>query len=251
VTEVERAAAILADARPAVVFTGAGVSTESGLPDFRSPGGLWAGVDPMDVASLTAFRRRPQAFFEFYRTRLAHLAQARPNPAHAALAAMEAAGITGVIITQNVDGLHQAAGSRAVIEIHGNLHEAACPGCAWTGPIAVITDALACHATPICPACGRPVKPNVVLFEELLPVEAYRRARAVCARARALLVVGSSLQVTPAAWLPQIVHDSGGSVVIINDEPTPFDGAAAVVLRGQAGTLVPELARTAMGLFRS
>jgi NAD-dependent deacetylase len=248
--DIGRAAGILANARPAVVFTGAGVSTESGLPDFRSPGGLWAGVDPMEVASLTAFRRRPQAFFEFYRARLAHLAQARPNPAHVALAAMEAQGITGVIITQNVDGLHQAAGSRAVIEIHGNLHEAACPDCEWTGPIAVITDALARKATPACPACGSPVKPNVVLFEELLPVGAYHRARAVCARARALLVVGSSLQVTPAAWLPQIVHDSGGSVVIINDEPTPFDGMAAVVLRGQSGTLLPDLAVAAIMLSR-
>jgi NAD-dependent deacetylase len=249
--DIGRAAGILADARPAVVFTGAGVSTESGLPDFRSPGGLWAGVDPMEVASLTAFRRRPQVFFEFYRTRLAHLAQARPNPAHVALAAMEAQGITGAIITQNVDGLHQAAGSRAVIELHGSLRDAACPDCEWTGPIAVITDALARDVTPACPACGRPVKPNVVLFEELLPAGAYRRARASCRRARALLVVGSSLQVTPAAWLPEIVHDSGGSVVIINDEPTPFDGIAAVVLRGQAGTLVPAVAAAASTLFRS
>ncbi|MGH2349394.1 MAG: SIR2 family NAD-dependent protein deacylase [bacterium] len=244
--DIAAAAAILTRRRPAVVFTGAGISTESGLPDFRSLGGLWEGVDPMEVASLSAFRRGPQVFFEFYRTRLAHLAGARPNPAHVALADLEARGITGVIITQNVDGLHQAAGSRAVIELHGNLREAACPDCGWTGPITVITDALAGDATPACPACGGPVKPNVVLFEELLPADAYRRAEAACRRTRALLVVGSSLQVTPAAWLPQIVLESGGSVVIINAEPTAFDADAAVVLRGQAGTLLPELAAAAM-----
>jgi len=244
-SEIERAAAILRRARPAVVFTGAGISTESGLPDFRSPGGLWAGVDPMEVASLSAFRRRPDAFFEFYRTRLGHLARARPNPAHAALAEMEAQGLTGVIITQNVDGLHQAAGSARVIELHGSLREAACPDCGWIGPIAVITDALARGVAPACPACARTVKPNVVLFEELLPAPAYAQAEAACRRARALLVVGSSLQVTPAAWLPTIVREAGGSVVIINAEPTPFDAEAAVVLRGQAGTLLPELAAAA------
>ncbi|HEV8352849.1 MAG TPA: NAD-dependent deacylase [bacterium] len=250
-TEVERAAAILNAARPAVVFTGAGISTESGLPDFRSAGGLWTGVDPMEVASLSAFRRHPEAFFEFYRTRLAHLAQARPNRAHVALAGMEARGLTGVIITQNVDGLHQAAGSAQVIELHGNLREAACPDCGWIGPIAVITDALAGGVEPACPVCTRTVKPNVVLFEELLPAGAYARAQAACRRARALLVVGSSLQVTPAAALPPMVREAGGSVVIINAEPTPYDADAAVVLRGQAGTLLPELAAAAGRLGRN
>ncbi|HLE78534.1 MAG TPA: NAD-dependent deacylase [bacterium] len=244
--DLERAAALLDRARPAAVFTGAGISTESGLPDFRSAGGLWAGVDPMDVASLSAFRRRPAAFYEFYRTRLGALAQAQPNPAHLALAAMESAGMAGPVITQNVDGLHQAAGSRDVVELHGNLREAACPDCGWVGPIAVITVAITAKTVPQCPACRRPVKPNVVLFEELLPAAAYEQAERICRRARALLVVGSSLQVTPAAWLPELVLESGGSVVIINDAPTPADARAAVVLRGRAGALVPELAAAMM-----
>ncbi len=241
-TDVEQAAALLRRARPVVVFTGAGVSTESGLPDFRSAGGLWAGIDPMAVASLTAFRHNPAAFYEFYRSRLAHLTGARPNAAHRALAVLEARSVVSTVITQNVDGLHQAAGSRAVIELHGNLREAACPDCGWTGPVTVITEAVARGVIPACAACGRPVKPNVVLFEELLPVDAHRQAELACRRAKALLVVGSSLQVTPAAWLPQIVRGHGGVVLIINDEPTAFDRAAVVVLRGKAGTLLPQVA---------
>lgn len=241
-TDLDRAAAILDRSRPVAVFTGAGISTESGLPDFRSPGGLWASVDPMEVASLSAFRRRPQVFYEFYRTRLAALAQAQPNAAHRAIAAMESSGVVGTVITQNVDGLHQAAGSREVVELHGNLREAACPSCGWIGPVAVITAALAEGMMPYCPTCGRPVKPNVVLFEELLPVAAYEKAERICRTARTLLVVGSSLQVTPAARLPQVVADHGGAVVILNDEPTPFDDVAAVVLRGRAGLLLPDLA---------
>jgi NAD-dependent deacetylase len=246
VSDIERAAAVLHRSRPVAVFTGAGVSTESGLPDFRSPGGLWAGGDPMEVASLSAFRRRPRVFYEFYRTRLAHLADARPNAAHEALAELQAAGLVGPIITQNVDGLHQAAGSKEVIELHGNLREAACPDCGWTGSVAIITEALAHGVAPVCPDCGHPVKPNVVLFEELLPADAYRRAEVVCRGAGALLVVGSSLQVTPAAWLPEIVRDHGGTVLIINDEPTAFDHLATVLLRGKAGALLPQVAAAAL-----
>lgn len=244
---VDLAAVILTRARPVVALTGAGISTESGLPDFRSARGVWAGIDPMDVASLSAFRRRPQAFYDFYRTRLAHLAGARPNPAHLALALLEARGIVGTVITQNVDGLHQAAGSREVIELHGNLREAACLDCGWTGPIAIVTDALSRGVAPTCPACGGAVKPNVILFEELLPADAVRQAESACRRARALLVVGSSLQVTPAAWLPQLVREGGGAIVIINDEPTPFDEDAAVVLRGRAGALLSEVAAAVPG----
>lgn len=240
--DLDRAAAILDQARPVAVFTGAGISTESGLPDFRSPGGLWAGVDPMEVASLSAFRRRPRAFYEFYRTRLAALGDAQPNAAHRALAAMEASGIVGPVITQNVDGLHQAAGSREVVELHGNLREAACPVCGWVGPIALITDALADGTMPACPVCGRAVKPNVVLFEELLPAAAYETAERICRTSRALLVVGSSLLVTPAAWLPGLVLESGGALVILNDERTPMDARATVLLRGRAGVVLPALA---------
>ena len=243
--EIERAAHLLGKARRGVALTGAGISTESGLPDFRSPHGLWADVDPLEVATLTAFRRDPARFYAFYRTRLMMLAGARPNPAHHALADLEAGGVLAAVVTQNVDGLHQAAGSRRVIELHGNLREAACPDCGWVGPIDVVTEALDGGRLPACAQCGHGVKPNVVLFEELLPLAAYHEAEAACASADLLLVVGSTLAVTPAAWLPQVARRHGAPVIIVNDEPTPLDDLA-VVLRGRAGQILPALAeRTA------
>jgi NAD-dependent deacetylase len=238
---IAQAASALAASPFSIALTGAGLSTESGLPDFRSPGGLWGEYDPMEVATLSAFRRTPEKFFDFYRQRLARLVAAAPNAGHQALAQLEASGRLGAIITQNVDGLHQAAGSRQVIELHGNLREAACPQCQWTGPIRLITEALEAGTLPACPQCGARVKPNVVLFEELLPQEAYQQAEDACRRAGALLVVGSSLQVTPAAWLPQVAHQHGARVIIVNDEPTPLDHIAHIVLRGRAGAILPPL----------
>ena len=244
-SDLETAAGLLAGARRGVALTGAGISTESGLPDFRSPHGLWADVDPLEVATLTAFRRDPARFYAFYRTRLTMLAGARPNPAHHALADLEAGGVLAAVVTQNVDGLHQAAGSRRVIELHGNLREAACPDCGWVGPIDVVTEALDGGRLPACAQCGHGVKPNVVLFEELLPLAAYHEAEAACASADLLLIVGSTLAVTPAAWLPQVARRHGAPIIIVNDEPTPLDDLA-VVLRGRAGQILTALAeRTA------
>jgi NAD-dependent deacetylase len=237
---LRRAASYLARSRRTVALTGAGISTESGLPDFRSGDGLWAGVDPMEVASLTAFRRRPDVFYRFYRTRLARLADAQPNAAHRALVTLEQNGLVSVI-TQNVDGLHQRAGSRKVIELHGNLREAACPACGWRGPIALIVEALDHDTLPACPTCGNRPKPNVILFEEPLPAEAYQEAEHSVRSAEALLVVGSSLQVTPAAWLPDAARASGAAVLIVNDTPTALDDVADVVLRGRAGQVLPDL----------
>ena len=238
---IAQAASALAASPFSIALTGAGMSTESGLPDFRSPGGLWGEDDPVEVATLTAFRRTPEKFYDFYQRRLARLAAAAPNVGHQALAELEASGRLGAIITQNVDGLHQAAGSRQVIELHGNLREAACPQCQWTGSIRLITEALGAGTVPACPRCAARVKPNVVLFEELLPQAAYRQAEDACRRAAVLLVVGSSLQVTPAAWLPQVARQHGATVIIVNDEPTPFDHVAQFVLRGRAGAILPPL----------
>lgn len=240
---IDGAASIVIRAQAVVALTGAGISTESGLPDFRSPGGLWAGVDPLEVATLSAFRRAPQKFYDFYRTRLQMLAGAAPNPAHRALAELEAKGKLRAVVTQNVDGLHQAAGSRRVIELHGNLREAACPACRWVGPISVITDALNRRELPTCPICDSHLKPNVVLFEELLPEDTYLAAEDACRHADVLLVVGSSLQVTPAAWLPQLARRHGAALIIVNDSPTPMDATADVVVRGRVGTLLPDLVR--------
>ncbi len=241
------AAVLLSQAKSIVALTGAGISTESGLPDFRSPGGLWAEYDPLEVATLTAFRESPQRFYEFYRQRLGVLASARSNDAHRALARWELQGALQSVITQNIDGLHQAAGSRRVIELHGNLREAICLDCGWVGPIAAIVDALEQGLLPYCDVCHAPLKPNVVLFEEMLPEAAYHAAEAECRRTEALLVVGSSLQVTPAAWLPEVARRHGAALIIVNDEPTPLDSLADVVLRGRAGHVVPALVRAVVG----
>ncbi len=243
---VTQAAAVLARATSVAALTGAGMSTESGLPDFRSPGGLWAEFDPRDIATLSAFHRTPGRFYEFYRKRLALLATAAPNPGHRALARLEAEGRLVAVITQNVDGLHQAAGSSRVIELHGNLREAACLECHWTGPISMAAEALDRGELPVCSRCSSRVKPNVVLFEELLPESAYQDAQDVCEHVDALLVVGSSSQVTPAAWLPGVAHERGVPVIIVNDEPTPLDHLARVILRGRAGIILPAIVQAAL-----
>jgi NAD-dependent deacetylase len=236
------AVARLRAARAAVAFTGAGISTASGLPDFRSPQGLWATVDPATVASRSAFERDPRRFYRFYRERLDQLRHAAPNAAHRALAALERAGRLRGVITQNVDGLHQAAGSRRVVELHGNLREAVCPRCGALWPIAVVVEALAQDRLPLCGRCGAVLKPNVVLFEDLLPVGAWQEAVALARTADVMLVVGSSLQVTPAASLPRDTLDAGGALIIVNREPTPYDHRAAVVLHDDAARVLPLLA---------
>ena len=239
---IERAAGILGAGRRNVALTGAGVSTESGLPDFRSPGGLWASIDPATVASLSAFRRDPGAFYAFYRTRLSHLAGAAPNPAHRGLARLEAAGILQLLITQNVDGLHQQAGSREVVEVHGNLRECRCAGCGAVRPIAEMTRGVESGTLPRCAECGGLLRPNVVLFEELLPAAAYERAEAACRDCDVLLVVGSSLEVYPVAALPDLAVRSGARLVIVNRDPTPCDAMAEVVVRGNAAAALPAMA---------
>ena len=241
-TDVLRAARILRRSRATVVLTGAGVSTESGLPDFRSPGGLWTGVDPSRVASLSAFRRDPVAFYAFYRTRLEALRHAAPNSAHRAIARLEAIGVVQMIITQNVDGLHQQAGSRDVVEVHGNLREARCVGCGLLSPIVEMAARVEAGEVPRCVQCGGLLRPNVVLFEEMLPQAAYDRAEDACRTCTALVVVGSSLEVYPVAALPDLAVQRGARLLIVNREATPYDAVASLVLHGEAGTVLPHLA---------
>lgn len=230
----------------AVILTGAGASTESGLPDFRSSSGLWQGVDPLEVASIQALRRDPARFYEFYKGRLAKLGEAKPNPVHAVLASLEGEGFVKAVITQNVDGLHQAAGSRRVIEVHGNLCEATCTRCRGRHPIKFLADQLETPgALPRCPDCLGLLRPAVVLFGEPLPSEAFADAVAETRRADFFLVVGSSLQVAPVNMLPSLALEHGASLAIINLEATPFDYAASAVLRDVAGEV---LAKVAAGL---
>jgi NAD-dependent deacetylase len=242
---VERAAALLRGGRLNVALTGAGVSTESGLPDFRSKDGLWARTDPVRVASASAFQRDPAAFYEFYQTRLATLAGAVPNAAHRALARLEALGVLHLLVTQNVDGLHQQAGSRQVVEVHGNLREARCAGCGAVLPIAAMAGPLRAGMVPRCGHCRGLLRPNVVLFEELLPAAAYEQAETACRECDVLLVVGSSLEVHPVAGLPALAVRGGARLAIVNREPTPCDGLAEVVVRGDAGTVLSQIVRFA------
>jgi NAD-dependent deacetylase len=231
-----RLAELIRERQPCVAFTGAGVSTESGIPDFRSAGGIWDEYDPAEVASIDGFRRDPARVWEFYARRLAVLDEAEPNDAHRALARLEEIGLVRAVVTQNVDGLHQRAGSREVVEVHGSVRGAVCLVCGRRESFERVLELL---PLPRC-ACGAVLKPGVVLFGELLPLDAFERASDLARGAKLLLVVGSSLEVHPAAGLPLETLLGGGSVAIVNRDPTPLDSRAAVRVGGSAGEALRE-----------
>jgi NAD-dependent deacetylase len=241
---VERLAELFPEHRPCVVLTGAGISTESGIPDFRSAEGIWARYDPFEVAHIDALRRDPVRVWEFYARRLEALAKAEPNDGHRAIAELEERGWIRAVVTQNVDGLHQRAGSREVVEVHGSLREAECSGCALRVPMA---DAIASLPLPACPECGEVLKPGVVMFGELLPVEAIEQAQQLAAEAGLLLVVGSSLEVHPVAALPGEALAAGGALAIVNRGETPWNSRAELVLDAEAGETLRRLA-SALGI---
>ena len=227
--------------QPCVVLTGAGVSTESGIPDFRSPDGLWAEFDPLDYASLASFRRDPVRIWDFYARRFAFLAEAEPNDAHNALARLEALGLVEAVVTQNIDLLHERAGSREVVEVHGSIRRAVCLACGAAEPLSRVLEQLARAPAPLCPSCGSVLKPDVVFFGELLPQAAMARAVELAGRARLLVVVGSSLEVHPVAGLPFETLRAGGALAIVNRGPTPLDAHADVRLDGSAGAILREV----------
>jgi NAD-dependent deacetylase len=235
---VARLAELFERRRPCVVLTGAGVSTESGIPDFRSEEGIWARYDPFEVAHIDAFRRDPARVWEFYALRLDALAQAQPNDGHHALAELEGSGWIRAVVTQNVDGLHRAAGSQAVVEVHGSLREADCVHCGVRVPM---SEALAELPLPACPECGEVLKPGVVMFGELLPADAIERAQQLAAEAGLLLAVGSSLEVHPVAALPGDTLAAGGALAIVNRGSTPWDSRAELVIDAGAGATLRAL----------
>lgn len=235
-----QAAALLRRSSSAVAFTGAGISEESGLPTYRGEGGLWTRFDPYKVASIQEFRRDPSVYWSYSLTH--RRIGAEPNAAHRALVELEKAGRLRAVITQNTDGLHQKAGSGEVIELHGSSSAVVCLDCDARYPRTEIDALNRQHCPPPCPSCGGPyLKPTVVLFGEPLPVQALARAEALARQADLMLVVGSSLQVYPAAGIPRLSRDSGGELVIVNAEPTPFDSWARAVLHGKAGDILPRL----------
>jgi NAD-dependent deacetylase len=229
-----RLAELIRAADSAVALTGAGISVPSGIPDFRSPGtGLWANVDPMEVAHIDAFRRDPEHFWEFYGQRFQTLEDKRPNPAHEALAELEHAGLLDAVITQNIDRLHARAGSRELIEVHGTIAHSSCLSCRVSYELADVRVRLAADpgGVPRC-ECGEPLKPDVVLFGEFLPADALMRAEQLAAAADLMLCIGSSLEVYPVAQLPATTLASGGRIAILTQSQTPYDSRAAIRMDG-------------------
>lgn len=243
---VQSAVELIRRATSMVVLTGAGISTHSGIPDFRSPNsGLWEKYNPAEVASLYGFRHHPEHFYDWIQPLARTILNAQPNVAHLALAAMEQRGYLKSIITQNIDMLHSRAGSGTVYELHGHLREATCIHCFETYPAdPYLLRALETRAIPRCEKCGHALKPNVILFGEQLPAQALIAARRESRQCDVMLVVGSSLEVYPAAELPVLASQSGAAVIIINLTETPVDSLAQVVIRADAVDILPEIVRT-------
>lgn len=242
---IDRAIELLSRARHVVALTGAGISTPSGIPDYRTPQfGLWEkALDMMEVASITGFRRRPQTFYEWLRPLLQVIRQATPNPAHLALAQLEAAGRLQAIITQNIDLLHGAAGSKTLYELHGHLRELVCATCHYVMPAdAALETFMTTGQIPRCARCRHVMKPSVVLFGELLPWKAMKSAQAHSRAADLMIVAGSSLEVAPAGDLPEVALENGARLIIINYLATHLDDQADVVIRADVAEVLPRLA---------
>lgn len=240
---VQELAKLLQQASYAVALTGAGVSTESGIPDFRSPeSGMWQQVDPFKVASIEGFRKDPQSFYEFWSWRFAKLTEAKPNVTHIALAELERKGILKALITQNIDNLHHQAGSKKIYEVHGNYTRGLCIECHKRYEITALFEKVKQSKVPYCDDCYGLLKPDVVLFGELLPVDFYESVAEV-KRADLLLVLGTSLEVYPVAELVPQAKRSGAKIVILNREPTPFDGVADLAIHSQLGPAMELLRR--------
>ncbi len=228
-TAAERLAELLGQSSSTVALTGAGISVPSGIPDFRSPGtGIWENVDPMEVATIDAFRADPQRFWSFYRPRFAALGQKLPNPAHEALVELESRGMLEGVITQNVDRLHRKAGTRRLVEVHGSIETSSCTSCEASWSLDDIEGTFDEDGVAVCSLCQGYVKPDVVLFGEMLPEGAMQEAQELAAGAELMLCVGSSLEVYPVAALPELTLAAGGKLAIVTQGPTPYDSRADV-----------------------
>jgi NAD-dependent deacetylase len=241
--QLEKVSELIKNSKFTVCLTGAGVSTASGIPDFRTPGkGLWSKVNPIEVTSIQAFQENAARFYQFYRPRIEELDSVSPNPAHNALAKLEQAGYLNFLITQNIDNLHQKAGSKNVLEIHGNLSQAICHRCGKRISSQLLLKKIEENEDniPYC-QCGGIFKPDVVLFGEMLSNldEAIDKA----SKAELFLAVGSSLQVSPANLLPEYSLSQKGELVIINYMKTHLDKAAAVTVHQDAGLFLTELCK--------
>jgi len=221
-----------------LVFTGAGISAESGIPTFRGPGGLWEKYDPEKVATIDAFRRDPSLYWRFFlEVRLPILKRVKPNPAHYAVAQLQKNGWVSAVVTQNIDGLHQAAGAESVLELHGSTRRFLCTECTFRCGLEQVEGLLEKNLPPLCPQCGAVVRPDVVLFGEMLQGDVLSAAIEAARKSSIALSVGSSLVVYPAAFVPQHAE----SIAVVNLEPTPLDGMAVAVIREKASIVLPRL----------
>jgi NAD-dependent deacetylase len=240
--KIEYAAELICRSQHMIALTGAGESTASGIPDFRSPeSGLWEKANPMLVASIWAFRLNPKTFYDWIRPLAKTLLEATPNGAHVALTELEAMGYLKAIITQNIDNLHQRSGSRRVLELHGHMREATCIRCYRGVPVdAAMKELFLSGKVPHC-ECGGVLKPNVILFGEQLPVRVLNQAMAEARRSDLILVAGSSLEVTPAAEIPFVAVESGAKAIVVNFQRTYFDKRADVVIHGNVAEVLPAI----------
>jgi NAD-dependent deacetylase len=247
-TALDDAAELFRNAKRTVVLTGAGISTPSGIPDFRSEGtGLWARDEPLDTASLSTFRTAPEKFFKWFRPLASQIFYAKPNPAHEALAEFERAGFQQTVITQNIDGLHQKAGSQHVVEMHGTLRTLSCTQCYKQFPAEVYLKPFIENGTiPLCTNCNGILKPDVILFGEQLPQSAWQAAQRATRQCDLMLVAGSSLEVLPVAGLPIQALDHGAHLIVINNTATYVNVRADIVITDNVATIIPEIIKRAI-----
>jgi NAD-dependent deacetylase len=245
---ITQAQIILKEAKHVVALTGAGLSTGSGIPDFRSPeSGLWDHLNPMEVATIDAFKQNPQAFFEWVRPLVQKIMSAAPNAAHQALAQMEMFGPLQCVITQNIDILHSKAGSQTTYELHGHMRDATCMHCLQTFDLQTnLASYLENGDIPHCPNCGGVLKPNIILFGEILPVMVLNKAQREARACDVMIVAGSSLEVAPAGDLPLLAKYAGAKLIIINYTPTHLDHLADVVIHADVAEVLPRLAAVFM-----
>lgn len=235
---IREAAEILVASRLTLALTGAGVSVESGIPDFRSAEGLWAKYDPAEYATISAFRQDPEKVWDMLRDMEALVKNARPNAGHIAMGDLERMGFLHHVITQNIDNLHQAGGSKNVIEYHGNSSTLTC---IWCGKRYKLDEMEAGQQTPLC-VCRKPLKPDVVFFGESIPTEALNRSFALASKAEAVMIVGTSALVSPANTIPVMAKERGAKLIEVNKEETHLSGSMTdIFLQGSAGEIMPAL----------
>ncbi len=247
--EFETVARMIESAGSVVALTGAGISVESGIPDFRSPGGLWTRFDPSIYATFESFVNDPSKFWGMAEELNPLLEGAEPNPGHLALVELEGLGKCDAVITQNIDNLHQRAGNSDVLELHGTFHSGTCLKCGMEHAYKEMEQAAAGRVVPVCKSCGGSIKPDVVLFGEPLNAKVLQRGVELATNCDLMIVVGCGLEVFPAASLPDYARRGNARLVFFNIVATVFDDNADVIIMGNAGETLPRVVEAYCGLL--